>query len=366
MESYRVLIVDDQRDIRRLFAEVLKTLGKKLEVLESPSGEEALMVAALKPIDLLIVDINLPGISGLDLVRKIRKRKPALRIIMATGVTDLAIIREVEKEGISAVFYKPVDIQQMLEEVKSCLGIEKGIEKPTTPVSKKEAASELLVMKEPPSAEVILLQRLSRLAFDLGASAAALLDETGKVLAQSGDFMQAVSDPVLLESIMAAYRSSMEVTHNLLKRTPENVICFGGVDRSLCLIPVGPGHLVLMEGDDAFKKAALSLGRPVFQAAPELQKMVEGLVEAQKPVEPAPPDEVEVEPQLPPVEALGEPDPEDLAKVDALVSQRTEGALKPDDLDAFWESVVDKGDTVSGDKNVLTYEQARKLGLAPE
>jgi len=362
MESYRVLIVDDQRDIRRLFAEALKMLGQKLEVLESPSGEEALMVAALKPIDLLIADINLPGISGLDLVRKIRKRKPELQIILETGITDPNTIREIEKEGVSAVFYKPVDIQRVLEEVKRCL----GIEKPIPSVSKEGPSPELLIMKEPPSAEVILLQRLSRLAFDLGASAAALLDETGKVLAQSGDFMQAVSDPVLLESIMAAYRSSMEVTHSLLKRTPENVMCFGGVDLSLCLIPVGSGHLVLMEGGTTFNKVVLNLGRPVFQAAPELQKMVESLLESQKPVEPVPPAEVQVEPQALPVEALGEPDPEDLAKVDALFSQRTEQALKPDDMDAFWESAVDKGDTVSGDKNVLTYEQARKLGLAPE
>ncbi len=363
METYRVLIVDDQRDIRRLFAEGLKTLGKKIEVLESPSGEEALMVAALKPIDLLIADVNLPGISGLDLVHRIRKRKPELQIILVTGVTDPKTKLEIDKLGVGAVFYKPVEIHVLLEAIKRGLGIEKPA--PSASV-KVEPPAQLLTMTEPPSAEVVLLQRLSRLALDLGASAAALLDETGKVLAQSGDFMQAVSDPILLGVVMAAYRASMEVTHFLRKSPPENLLCFSGVDFCLCLVPSGPQYLVLLEGGVSFSKNFLNAGRSIFQAAPELQKLVDNLVEAQKPAEAVPPVEALVEPAPKHEEIPLEPNPEDLARADALFSQLNDKKLKRDDVDAFWEAVVEKGSTVNGDKNVLTYEQARKMGLTPD
>ncbi len=364
METYRVLIVDDQRDIRRLYMEGIKTLGKKVEILESPSGEEALMVAALMPIDLLVVDVNLPGISGLDLVHKIRKRKPEQPIVLVTGITDPKTKLEIESTEVAAIFYKPVEIQQLVDAVKRGLGMEKAAQPPAT---REVPSAQFFTMKQPPSAEVVLLQRLSQLALNLGASAASLLDETGKLLAQSGEFMQTATDPVLMGAIMAAYRSSMEVAHNLGRRSPENVLCFGGPSFSLCLVPIGPAHLLLLEGSASFSKTILNIGRPVFQSAPELRKMVENLLEAQKPAEAPAPVEAQAEPEPVIDEEQVEPNPEDRAKVDDLFSQLDEKKLKLADVDAFWEAVVDKkGETVSGDKDVLTYEQARKMGLAPE
>ena len=365
MDSYRVLIVDDQRDIRRLFAEGIKSLGKKIDVLESPSGEEALMVAALKPIDLLITDINLAGISGLDVVRRIRKRQPELQIILVTGVTDPNLIAEIVKAGVEKIFYKPLNIQELMEAVKQSLGIEKPAPVPQVGEAPKQEV-QTLTMKEPLSAEVMLLQRLSRLALDLGASAAALLDETGKVLAQSGDFMQTVTDPILLGVVMSAYRAGMEVAHSLRKAEPESMLCFSGLDFSLCLVPLGPTYLVLLEGGAQFNRNVFGSGRPVIQVLPELQKLVDGLAEEQKPEAAPPPDEPQVEPAPQLEEIPAEPNPEDLAKVDALFSQLNGKKLKTDDLDAFWDSAAEKSDAVSGDRNVLTYEQARQMGLTPD
>ncbi len=365
MESYRVLIVDDQRDIRRLFVEGIKTLGKKIEVLESPSGEEALMVAALKPVDLLITDVNLPGISGLDLVQRIKKRKPELQIILVTGVTDPKIKPEIDKAGVARIFFKPLNIHELITAVKECLGFEKTVPSPQA-VETPRVQPETLAMNEPPSTEIILLQKLSRMALDMGAKAAALLDENGKVIAQSGEFMQTVSDPILLGVIMAAYRASLEVTHSLRRGVPETLLCIAGVEINLCLAPLGPTYLVLLEGGAPFNDAMFGSGRPVLQALPELQKLADSLAEAQKPEEAPKPVEAEVE-QAPLVEELpAEPNPEDLAKVDALFNQLDSKKLKTDDLDAFWDSAIEKTDAVSGDKNVLTYEQARQMGLTPD
>ena len=74
-----VLLVDDQRDIVRLLHSSLQTLGHELEIIDAPSGEEALLEASLRRIDLLVADYLLPGISGVELMHKIRLRNRCQR-----------------------------------------------------------------------------------------------------------------------------------------------------------------------------------------------------------------------------------------------------------------------------------------------
>ena len=71
MASPCILLVDDQRDIVRLLHSALQTLGHELDIIDAPSGEEALLEASRRKIDLLVADYRLPGISGVELMRKI-------------------------------------------------------------------------------------------------------------------------------------------------------------------------------------------------------------------------------------------------------------------------------------------------------
>ena len=57
-------------------------------MVDVPSGEEALLVASRRPVDLLIADVRLPGISGLELMARVHKRNPELKTILITGLTD--------------------------------------------------------------------------------------------------------------------------------------------------------------------------------------------------------------------------------------------------------------------------------------
>ena len=84
-----VLIVDDHRDILRLLHSTLDTLKKKeIKITEAPSGEEALLESGRHKIDLLITDYMLPGMSGVELMHKVRARHPEVKIIFITGMTD--------------------------------------------------------------------------------------------------------------------------------------------------------------------------------------------------------------------------------------------------------------------------------------
>ena len=81
-----ILLVDDQRDILRLLHSTLDTLKiEKLKIFESPSGEEALLSSTRHKIDLLVTDYRLPGMSGVELMHKVRARHPELPATVASG-----------------------------------------------------------------------------------------------------------------------------------------------------------------------------------------------------------------------------------------------------------------------------------------
>jgi CheY-like chemotaxis protein len=99
MSAPCILLVDDQRDIVRLLHSTLQTLGHKLDIVDAPSGEEALLEASRRTVDLLVTDYLLPGISGVELLRKIKLRSPNLKVIFISGMTERKARQEMLNGG---------------------------------------------------------------------------------------------------------------------------------------------------------------------------------------------------------------------------------------------------------------------------
>lgn len=80
-----ILIADDEQAFRSLLSEALKGAG--YSVLISTNGQEALALATAHPeeIPLLVTDFSMPGISGIELLRELRKSRPAIKAILLTG-----------------------------------------------------------------------------------------------------------------------------------------------------------------------------------------------------------------------------------------------------------------------------------------
>ncbi len=74
MAGPRILIVDDQREIARVLQSSLEGLEHELEISLAMSGEEAILELTRGDIDLLVADVRLPGISGLELMEKFKSR----------------------------------------------------------------------------------------------------------------------------------------------------------------------------------------------------------------------------------------------------------------------------------------------------
>ena len=123
-----ILLVDDQRDILRLLHSTLDTLKiKELEIIEAPSGEEALLEIGRRKVDLLVCGYLLPGITGIELMHKMRVRQPDVKVILIAGTTDRKAREEILNAGAVAIFDKPVPMADFLDIVERSLGLVRTI-----------------------------------------------------------------------------------------------------------------------------------------------------------------------------------------------------------------------------------------------
>jgi len=119
----RILLVDDDRDFRSEFKESLD--GYK--VIEASSGQEALKLLRMpNEIDLVILDVMMPGMSGTEVMREIRKLSPDISIIILTGYSSKEVAIEALKGHADDYIEKPMDIEKTREIIERLLSERKG------------------------------------------------------------------------------------------------------------------------------------------------------------------------------------------------------------------------------------------------
>jgi CheY-like chemotaxis protein len=119
--SATVLLVEDEDAVRRLASRVLTRSGYR--VLEAASGEDAAGIAARHegPIDLLMTDVVMPGMSGRELAEQLLPRHPAMRLLYASGYTEDAIVRHGVSSLETAFLEKPFTPNALLRKVREVL-----------------------------------------------------------------------------------------------------------------------------------------------------------------------------------------------------------------------------------------------------
>ena len=120
--SKRILAIDDQEDNRRILRDLLTS--SRFEVIEARTGEEAVALAEAQTPDLILMDIQLPGIDGYEATRQI-KAKPALAATPLIVVTSYALSGDDAKAfaaGADAYVSKPFSPRALLAKVREFLG----------------------------------------------------------------------------------------------------------------------------------------------------------------------------------------------------------------------------------------------------
>ena len=112
MDEFNVLLVDDEAE----FVETLvKRLRKrKVNTAAVGSGEEALKILKEMPIDVVVLDVKMPGMDGIETLRKIKKISPLIEVIMLTGHANMEVAIEGMELGAFDYLMKPMDIDELL------------------------------------------------------------------------------------------------------------------------------------------------------------------------------------------------------------------------------------------------------------
>ncbi len=117
----RILIADDNSQIRSGLVELLSAAG--LEIIEADNGTEALEIARLRRIDLAVLDMHMPGLTGLELLGLFRAESLAIPCIFCSAQASEDVMQMARHEGARAVLKKPIEPHILRSEVANILGL---------------------------------------------------------------------------------------------------------------------------------------------------------------------------------------------------------------------------------------------------
>jgi DNA-binding response OmpR family regulator len=117
-----ILIVEDEQELRSLFSLILEMEG--FSVLQAEDGEKGLEILRTHPgsIRMMITDLNLPKIGGVDLINQARALNPAVKIVGTSGMSGAAVREMVMKAGADDFIPKPFQAKDAIRKLKAMLG----------------------------------------------------------------------------------------------------------------------------------------------------------------------------------------------------------------------------------------------------
>lgn len=352
-----LLLVDDQRDILRLLRSTLDTLkNDDIQIYEAQSGEEALLVSSRHKIDMLVTDYKLPGMTGVELMHKVRARHTEAKVIFITGMTERKMRDEMLNSGAFAIFDKPIPIADFLDSVERGLGLVQTIFPPENAASGS--------MEEPQQAR--LSDLLANFRQDFNADAVFLLNERGLINARTGNLRDPSLEVSLISTLTAIHHTSMKVAHHNHQEAVESYHVFRGGDHDLLFIPATPLYALLVAGKGLAGEnriletisGLISLRAQVVKALTSMG--VTGELKFKTAPAAAPPS-----PTIPQrtTDRLAKATP--APEMEALLKDASVEKAQPKTSDDFWEEAAHELGKKSVNPDVISLEEAKKMGLIP-
>ena len=115
----RILIVDDDEHFKSLLKDIFTQSGFDVETIGDP--EDAFAMFESRPFDLIVSDQKMPGLSGEQLVRKVKQLRPDVPVIIVSGYLEANAIRSFIREGVGGVFMKPLNVFALLKRAQALL-----------------------------------------------------------------------------------------------------------------------------------------------------------------------------------------------------------------------------------------------------
>ena len=372
MAGMHVLIVDDQKEATRLIRKNLESLEQELIINDVLSGEEALLELRRAPLDLLIADYRLPGISGLELMDKFKARNPETKVILVSGVTDPVIRKQVAQAGADAFFFKPIDMPEFLDAVERALGLVETSLPPELSLHVDDFEEEDETEEQ---TKINMAGLIPQLRVALDATAVILVDDQGQVLVRAGDLPDPTLETSLMPILMRSFTAGVSISHFLGQNTPDHFYSFRGENYDLFIAPVGEAYCLMILTRPTLLQELGNIAALAHNTAKSILLSLSRLgisthISAQQsflPVSERQDSSSTSEPEKSSKETGGLTEDTDLPEdqnLDDLLSSLEENQTQ--DADAFWESFSSNDiQTEPSSSDTLTYDEAAKLGLAP-
>jgi hypothetical protein len=253
---------------------------------------------------------------------------------------------EMLNAGAVAMFDKPIPLADFLDAVERSLGLVRTI---FPPESTREAEEQHQTLSE----------LLTDFRQKIKADAIFLISDRARVLARAGDLYDSSMEVSLLSSIMAIYSASLKVSRFIHQEDLRNYHVFRGGDHDLILIPVNSSHALLLAGKEIAKSnRILQTIQEMLAVRLSIGNVLQLLGVATAPIT----AELGLLEPEPLTLELAEPEPE--VDLDALFASANKNASVKD-LDAFWDEAVEKTSNAPTNPDVISFEEASKLGLTP-
>ena len=119
MENWKVLLVDDEEDFVSTLAERLALRGVKTRT--AFNGEQALRAVAADPPDIVVLDVMMPGMSGIEVLKRIRVDNPNLPVILLTGIGSAKDGVEGIRLGAFDYLMKPLQLEELTRKISEAI-----------------------------------------------------------------------------------------------------------------------------------------------------------------------------------------------------------------------------------------------------
>jgi CheY-like chemotaxis protein len=344
MATKHILLVEDQKESAEVFRAGLENLDSSFQVVAVQSAETALKELEKGNFDLLIADVLLPGISGLELMARFRRRNPETKVILVSGVHDQEIRKQVARSGAEAFFFKPVELADLLDAVERLFGLVESLLPPEISAAKEEITGE-----EKPAKQIA--DQLSELRFNLQAVSVGLISERGQILARAGALPDPEIETSLMPHLMSAFFAAGRIAAFVKSPHPDDLQIFRGKEYFLHLSSISPSYALLLvtKPMPPARMAAQveALQKSIGRLAQELNRL-------EKATQPAP-----IAQKL--GSKLSDTDPH----LESVLDKAETKPLKRSQTDKYWKE-KEKEMQSTPRLGALTYDQAVQLGLAPK
>jgi DNA-binding response OmpR family regulator len=231
MTAKHILIVDDEPNVTTSCARMLEHSDQSYQISIAHSGEEALELLDRSAVDLLITDLRLPGITGLDLIRWTKASSPQTRTILITAYGNDEVEAEARRLEAYRYITKPFDAGDFAQTVQEALrGV--AISQPGLTILSDE------------SFEAIVHQ-LDDLRRDVGARCIFLADMQGQRLAEVGN-TEGLDAATLLSLLAGGFATSGELAHQFGNGQAINLNFHEGSHHEIYSANVGKGLFMIM------------------------------------------------------------------------------------------------------------------------